>query len=119
MPIALELSRTLPADGTEVDAVGIGVFADRFEAGDTPEPLDHGFLDGQGFTGKVGQTCVVPGTPGGVVVAIGLGPEQDATVAVYRRAAAALARAAQRRERVATTLLDGVPERLDCPAVAQ
>ena len=119
MSIELELVRTLPADPTAVDAVGVGVFADRFEAGDVPEPLDPAFLDGQGFAGKPGQTCVVPGGDGGVVVAVGLGVEREATVATYRRAAAALARAAQRQQHVATDLLDGVPERLDRAAVAQ
>ena len=89
--------RTLPADPTAADAVGVGVFADRLEAGDVPGPLDRAFLDGQGFTGKPGQTCVVPGGDGAVVVAVGLGEEGDATVATYRRAAAALARAAQRQ----------------------
>jgi leucyl aminopeptidase len=95
------------------------VFADRFEAGDVPEPLDHAFLDGQGFTGKPGQTCVAPADHGGVVVAIGLGVEREATAATYRRASAALARAAQRQGRVATDLLDGLPEASDRPAVAQ
>jgi leucyl aminopeptidase len=117
--IALELARTLPADPAAVDAVGVGVFADRFEAGDVPEPLDHAFLEGQGFDGKPGQTCVVPGSDGRVVVAVGLGDEPDAIVATYRRAAAALAGAAQRQQNVATDLLDAVPERLDRPAVAQ
>src|SRR5512132_166142 len=113
MPISLVLARTLPADGSAFDAVGIGVFADRFEAGDIPVPLDHTFLAGQGFTAKLGQTCVAPGGDGGVVVAVGLGPEREATVATYRRASAALARAAQRQQQVATDLLDGVPEGLD------
>jgi leucyl aminopeptidase len=119
MSITIELVRALPADPTAVDAVGVGVFASRFEAGDVPEGLDHGFLDGQGFTGKPAQTCVVPGGDGNVVVAVGLGAESDATVATYRRASAALARAAQRQRRVATDLLPGVPEGLDRPAVAQ
>jgi leucyl aminopeptidase len=117
--ISLELARTLPSDPTAVDAVGIGVFADRFEAGDVPEPLDHAFLGGQGFTGKPGQTGVAPGGNGAAVVAIGLGPEPQATVATYRRASAALARAAQRQRHVAADLLEGVPERLDRIAVAQ
>ncbi|MGH9231699.1 MAG: leucyl aminopeptidase family protein, partial [Acidimicrobiales bacterium] len=119
MSVAIELARTLPADPAAVDAVGAGVFADRFEAGDVPEPLDHAFLNGQGFTGKPAQTCVVPGGNGSVVVAVGLGAEGDATVATYRRAAAALARAARRQRHAATDLLDGVPERLDRRAVAQ
>jgi len=126
MSIDLELSRTVPADdgpqdggAAPIDAVGIGVFADRFQAGDVPEPLDHEFLEGQGFKAEPGQTLVAPGPPGRVVVAIGLGAEGDAGVATYRKAAAALARAAARQARLATTLLDDVPEALDRPAVAQ
>ena len=119
MSVTVELARTLPTDPTAVDAVGVGVFADRFEAGEVPESLDHTFLEGQGFAGKPGQTCVVPGGDGGVVVAIGLGPEREATVATYRQASAALARAAQRHQHVATDLLDGAPDGLDHPAVAQ
>src|SRR5919106_921945 len=85
MSIHLDLSRTLPTgDGSpdeeaaSIDAVGIGVFADRLEAGEVPESLDHRFLEGQGFTGEPGQTCVAPGPAGRVVVAIGLGPQGDA-----------------------------------------
>jgi leucyl aminopeptidase len=119
MSIDIALARTLPADPSAADAVGVGVFADRLEAGDVPGPLDRAFLDGQGFTGKPGQTCVVPGGDGTVVVAVGLGEESDATVATYRRAAGTLARAAQRQRHVATDLLDGAPERLDRPELAQ
>ena len=119
MSITPELVRTLPADPAAVDAVGVGVFADRFGAGEVPEPLDHGFLEARGFTGKPGQTCVVPGADGATVVAVGLGDEGKASVATYRRASAALARDAQRHERVATDLLDGAPEGLDHAAVAQ
>jgi leucyl aminopeptidase len=119
MTIELALARTLPTDPTATDAVGVGVFADRLEAGDVPGPLDRAFLDAQGFTGKPGQTCVVPDGDGGVIVAVGLGEEDDATVATYRRAAAALARAAPRQRHVATDLLDGAPERLDRAEVAQ
>ncbi len=117
--ITFDLVRTLPADPADVDALGVGVFADRFGAGDVPGPLDPAFLEGQGFDGKPGQTCVAPGGDGRVVVAVGLGDEADATVATYRRAAAALARAAQRQQSLATDLLEAVPERLDRPAVAQ
>jgi leucyl aminopeptidase len=119
MTIELALARTVPPGPTAADAVGVGVFSDRLEAGDVPEALDRAFLDAQGFTGKPGQTCVVPGGDGGVVVAVGLGEEDDATVATYRRAAAALARATPRQRQVATDLLDGAPERLDRAEVAQ
>jgi leucyl aminopeptidase len=119
MTIELALARTMRPGPTAADAVGVGVFSDRLEADDVPAALDRAFLDAQGFTGKPGQTCVVPGGDGGVVVAVGLGEEDDATVATYRRAAAALARATPRQRQVATDLLDGAPERLDRAEVAQ
>ena len=125
MSIAIELIRALaplPDDSGRrpaVDAVGIGVFADGIEAGDVPAGVDATFLRAQGFEGKPGQACTVPGTDGQVLVALGLGPVADVTVSTYRKAAAALARAAQRQTHLAIDLLDSVPESLDRPAVAQ
>jgi leucyl aminopeptidase len=98
MSIAIQLTRALPdadeagSEGrTPVDAVGVGVFADRFDDGDVPEGLDAAFLRSQGFTAKPGQSCVVPGPNGRVVVALGLGAPADATPATYRTAAVAQA----------------------------
>ena len=116
MSMALQLTRTLP---DHLDAVGAGVFSDRLEAGEAPDGVDAGFLATQGFTGEPGQSCVVPGAGGQVVVALGLGPAADATVATYRKAAAALARATSRQTHLVLDLLDTVPEHLDRPAVAQ
>ena len=139
MSIAIELTRAVPAPGEDgdgaapaVDAVGVGVFADALD-GDAPTDaptdvpahaglpagLDPAFLAGQGFTGKPGQTAVVPGPDGRVLVALGLGPSGEADVATYRKAAAALARAASRHTHLAIDLLDTVPERLARPDVAQ
>ena len=115
-PIAIELVRALPDAAT---AVGVGVFADRLDGGEAPAGIDPGFLATQGFTGKVGQTCVLPGEGGRLVVALGLGPEADLTVAAYRTAAAGLARAASRCPHVAIDVLDTVPERLARRDVAQ
>src|SRR5262245_52080142 len=103
MSIAITLTRALPAaptdgeEGPAVDALGVGVFADRFDAGELPDGLDKVFLEAQGFGAKAGQSCLVPGVDGALVVALGLGPEDEATVPTYRRAAAALARAAHKR----------------------
>src|ERR671913_212166 len=121
MSIAIELSRTLPSSGVPGagHAVGIGVFSDRLEAGEVADRLDGAFLESQGFTGKPGQTCVLPGSDGQVVVALGLGAEADASVATYRRAAAALARAADKQTHLAIDVLDSVPEGVERPAVAQ
>jgi leucyl aminopeptidase len=126
MSIAIELTRALAADtpgDTEgrpvVDAVGVGVFADGLDAGTVPDGLDPAYLGSQGFEAKPGQSCVVPGTAGHVVVALGLGPASEATVATYRKAAAALARAAHRQTHLAIDVLDSVPEGIERPAVAQ
>ncbi|MDD9371491.1 MAG: leucyl aminopeptidase [Acidimicrobiales bacterium] len=126
MSIAIDLTRALavaPSDDAGrhrvPDAVGVGVFAGGVEAGDVPPGLDAPFLRAQGFEGKPGQSCVVPGVDGQVVVALGLGAAADATVTTYRRAAAALARAAQRQTHLAIDVLDTVPEALDRTAVAQ
>jgi leucyl aminopeptidase len=115
-PIAIELVRTPPDVAT---AVGVGVFADRPDDGDAPAGVDPAFLAAQGFKGKPGQACVVPGEGGGLIVALGLGPEADVAVATYRKAAAALARAASRCPHLAVDLLDTVPERLARRDVAQ
>jgi leucyl aminopeptidase len=126
MSIAIELTRALAAPGTDaaqdhppVDALGVGVFADALDAGRLPEGLDAAYLRAQGFEARPGQACVVPGSDGHVLVALGLGPAADVTVPAYRKAAAALARAAQRQTHLAIDVMDAVPETLDRPAVAQ
>jgi len=116
MSIAIELSRTLDR---AVDAVGTGVFAEQLQDGEAPDGIDVGFLTSQGFKAKPGTSCVVPGDDGQLVVALGLGPRADATVATYRKAAAALARATTRQAHLAIDLLDQAPEHLDRPDVAQ
>jgi leucyl aminopeptidase len=125
MSIAIALTRALPSaadgdpQGPAVDAVGVGVFSDRAEGEALPAGLDAAFLAAQGFTGKAGSTCVVPGEDGRIVVALGLGPSADVDVPTYRRAAAAFARAARRQTHLAVDVLDEVPEELDRPGVAQ
>jgi leucyl aminopeptidase len=131
MSIAIELTRALPAPGgadggeeepapgTPPDAVGVGVFAGDLDGDGLDDRLDAAFLRSQGFAGKPGQACVVPGPDGQVVVALGLGAEADATSATYRRAAAALARSSTRQTHLGLDVLDRVPEGLDKPDVAQ
>jgi leucyl aminopeptidase len=126
MSIAIELTRALAAPGTDaalelpaVDALGVGVFADAIETGELPDGFDAAYLRAQGFEGRPGQACVLPGPDGHVLVALGLGPAAEVAVATYRKAAAALARAAQRQTHHAIDVLDTVPEALDRPAVAQ
>jgi leucyl aminopeptidase len=106
MSIAIQLAESVPADA---EVLGVGVYADRLADGTVPEPLDAAFLTAQGFAGKPGETLVVPGAAGQVVVALGLGDSADVTVRTFRKAAAALARAGRRQQRVATTLLADLP----------
>jgi leucyl aminopeptidase len=63
----------------------------------------QGYFDGVDFTGKVGQTALVPGTNGFAnILFVGLGEEVDADV--LRKAAGTAGRAAMRYGAVATTL---------------
>ena len=106
MSIAIQLAASVPADA---EVLGVGVYADRLADGEVPDPLDAAFLSAQGFAGKAGETLVVPGPSGQVVVALGLGAADEVTLRVFRKAAAALARAARRQQRVASTLLADLP----------
>ncbi|HEX6236543.1 MAG TPA: M17 family peptidase N-terminal domain-containing protein, partial [Acidimicrobiales bacterium] len=121
MPIAIELTATVPDDA---QVTGVGVTTDQIESGDLPEGLDPSFLAARSFKGKPGETCVVARPAGaagtsGALVAVGLGAGGETTPSTFRKAAAALARATERHERVATTLLGDAPERLDRAEVVQ
>ncbi|MFO7280135.1 MAG: leucyl aminopeptidase [Thermoanaerobacterales bacterium] len=123
MSIAIELTSTLPEPGAggaarPVDAVGVGVFADRLDDA-LPDGVDRAFVEAQEFEGRPGQTCTVPGAGGRVVVLLGLGPEDEVEVRTYRRAAAAFARAAHKQTHLAIDVLGSLPDRLDPAAVAQ
>ena len=112
MPLTVELARTAPED---VDAVAIGVAADRLEGGD----VDWGFLTAQGFEGKRGDVRSVPGADGRTTYVVGLGPADQIDASVLRSAAGSLARAASR---VASLAVDGVAavgDRVDGVAAAQ
>ena len=128
MSIAIELTRALPApDGTpgegriSVDAVGVGVFADDLGEADLDERLDPTFLRSQGFTGQARPVVRGARAPAGRWWSpSGSAPAPPTTtVATYRKAAAALARATSGRRHLALDLLDTVPEHLERPAVAQ
>ena len=114
MPLRFQTSRAVP---DAVDALVVGVFADRLADGEVPEPLDAAFLAAQGFSGSPGETSVLRTLPAdgdgagpSVVVALGLGRRDAATVATYRRAGAALASSSAQRSRVATTVLADLPD---------
>ena len=66
--------------------------------------LSRATLETLGFTGKVGQTYVVPAEKGAVSILIGVGEMSKLDTASLRKAAAAFARAASGFESVSTTL---------------
>jgi leucyl aminopeptidase len=105
--IALRVSRSVPSDA---DAVGLPVGVD----GDVPSELGlgHGALAAAGFEGKVGQSLAILRDGGPALVAMGIGPESERTLASLRHAAAAFARAGIRYKHLAVTL----PERSGVPA---
>ncbi|MGC5171451.1 leucyl aminopeptidase [Microbacterium sp. DT81.1] len=86
------------------DAVGYAVFADQDP---TPElGLTREALRRSGFDGKAGSTLVLPAADGPDRVAVGLGDRAKLTVNAVRDAAAAMARSASRRSRIALVIPD-------------
>ena len=88
------------------DAVGLAVGP----SGAVPRQLGltRAALETSGFTGKVGQTLVVPAKEGPSYIAVGVGDAP--TVDQRRDAAAAFARAAGTRSALATNLADGADD---------
>jgi len=87
-----------------LDAVGL-VVAD---AGDAPEALglDRAALTRAGFTGKKGETLLLPQPSGPTLVAVGIGAVADLTPAALRDVAAAFSRASSSFARVGLRLTD-------------
>ena len=103
------VARTAPRNA---EAVGLAVGP----TGAVPRQLGltRAALEANGFTGKLGQTLVVPAKEGATYIAVGVG---DAPNDNQRRdAAAAFARAAGKRAALATNLADGAD---DLAAAAQ
>src|SRR3954470_3086955 len=110
MAISFSLDKSVPS---AADALAIGVCSDRTGPDGGPAGLDWAFLDGRGFTGKLGQTAALPGVltdgePGPAAIVVGLGPSSELGPDGFRRAGGALARAASRHEVLAVRLLDAV-----------
>ena len=87
---------------TGMNAIGIPVTSE----GALPKEVlpSRKTLESLGFTGKVGQTYVVPAEKGAVSVLIGIGELAKLDTASLRKAAAAFARAAANFASVSTTL---------------
>ncbi len=117
MALSVTLAAEVPAD---VEVLGVPVA----KGGEGPEVLgdghglDPGELSARRFEGKVGETMALAGPGATTLVAVGVGPAADIAPDVLRRSAAALVRAAWKRDSAATTLLDAVPAGLDRAAAA-
>jgi leucyl aminopeptidase len=112
MTISFELARSVPRSAA---AVGVPVYTD----GSVPRSIGLGraALSAAGFEGKVGQTFVVISNDGPAVIAVGMGPASDVTTASLRKSAAALARAADKRASLASSMADVMG--VDAKAAAQ
>jgi leucyl aminopeptidase len=110
MAPSVDVVRSLPRSA---EAVGLAVGP----SGPVPRQLglNRAALEAHGFTGKVGNTLVVPVRDGATVVAVGIG--DTPTVKQLRDAAAAFARAAGKRAHIATNLVDAVS--IEAGAAAQ
>jgi leucyl aminopeptidase len=99
MALNFEVVAKTPAT---VKAVGIPVASE----GAVPKEvsLSRATLETLGFTGKVGQTYVVPAEKGAVSILIGVGEVSKLDATSLRKAAAAFARAAAGFESASTTL---------------
>jgi leucyl aminopeptidase len=106
----VSIVRSAPT-GAEVLGLAVG------PSGTVPRQvgLSRKALDANGFTGKVGQTLVVPSKEAPTVIAVGVG--DSPTLNELRDAAAALLRAAGSRRVIATNLADAAD--LDPQAAAQ
>jgi len=109
------LAATAPADA---DVVGVPVFAGLTVPGDA-SLVDVEHLRARGWEAKVGETVTLPAADGSTVIAVGMGAANRVDSSVIRKASAALARAASKRDSVVSLLLAAVPADGDRAAAAQ
>jgi leucyl aminopeptidase len=114
--VPISVTSSVPASAT---ALVVPVAAE----GAPPSELgvDRGALKAAGFTGKAGQTLVVPRTDGPTLVAVGIGDPAEVDAAALRDAAAAFTRASATHERLAINLVNtgGVPPQDAAQAVVE
>ena len=108
MPISFTASK----DPFEAPVLAIRAGGSRVE-------VDAAFLEAVGFEGKVGQAQTLPADDGGIVVVLGFGDGAKVTAETFRRAGAALTKAAWRATDVAVDVLDALPDGLDAPTAAR
>ncbi len=109
------------------DLLAVPVFAER-RLGPGADDVDRAlggldaFMGQAGFSGKAGETLVVPGGSGvaaKAVLLVGLGDADAVTADGLRRAGAAVARRATKAASVATTLADARPSSVTPEAAGQ
>jgi leucyl aminopeptidase len=116
--VSVTVASSLPAEAT---VLGVPVTSD----GEVPAAVgvDRAALEAAGFTGKAGETLVLPSNGGPVVVATGVGDAAALDAAALRNAAGTFARAAGGHTALATTLTSAggphVPAQLVAQAVVE
>jgi leucyl aminopeptidase len=114
MPISFVAIKETPA---EASVLAVPVFAGLGQ----PEgaEVDAGYLAAVGFEGKPGQAQSLSADDGGTVVVVGLGEAAKVTAETFRKAGAAVAKAACRSTDIAVSLPDSVLDRVDAPTAAR
>ncbi|HZP29227.1 MAG TPA: leucyl aminopeptidase [Acidimicrobiia bacterium] len=117
-----------PAPEVRADLLAVPVYADR-ELGPGADAVDRAldgtlgsFMEESGFEGKPGETLLVPAAgrlTAKAALLVGVGKRDDLTLDGLRRAAAAVARRADKVGHVATTLVDAAPASTGSAAAAQ
>ena len=99
MAVKFELAAKAPS---QVGVIGVPVSED----GSLPREitLTRKQLETVGFTGKVGQTYMVPAAKGAILVLVGIGAANKVTLSSLRKSAAAFGRAASGYSSAATSL---------------
>jgi leucyl aminopeptidase len=110
--VTFELGKSAPPSAS---AVGVAVASDR--VGELALPWD--FLRSQGFEGKRDQVAVLAAPDGPDTIVVGVGDSGALDLAALRRAAANLARAARRREAIASRLHEAWPDDIDKAGAAR
>ena len=90
MTIELEAASTTPSGAVAI-VRGVYVGTDAADGG----LIDGGYLERNGFTGKIGETLVLPGSAGPDELLVGLGDRERVDIDAVRRVGAAVARAAK------------------------
>ena len=108
-----------PADAETVPVLAVPVLAGRTVPPGVTAELDIGFLQARGFEAKLGETLALLADDGGTVLAVGLGEQAKLDGEAFRKAGAAVARAASRATAVGVDLLAALPPTLPVAAAAQ